>query len=147
MEDNLKLELIPSYKMESILPLVYKLNQGTFSEALLKSRLQPMLTMDAYQCIGVYDNDILIACCGFWVLNKLYNGKHIEPDNVYVEEAYRSKGVGELMMSWLFEYAKSIDCTTAEVNCYVQNEKGKKFWEGHGFEPLGYHMIKKIDER
>ncbi|MBU2996205.1 GNAT family N-acetyltransferase [Cellulophaga baltica] len=146
MKNNFKITLIPYDEMELIIPLVIQLNKGKFSGEILKSRLKSILEMGTYQCIGVYDAGKLIACCGFWVLNKLYAGKHVEPDNVFVEEAYRSAGIGELMMNWLFDYAKSIDCIGAEVNCYQHNEKGKKFWERKGFEPLGYHMIKKFEE-
>ncbi|QWX85336.1 GNAT family N-acetyltransferase [Cellulophaga sp. HaHaR_3_176] len=145
MNNNFKLELIPYENMESILPLVIQLNKGKYPLEVLRSRLKDMLVMDSYKCIGVYDEQKLIACCGFWVLNKLYAGKHVEPDNVFVEAEYRGKKIGELMMNWLFNYAKSIDCVGAEVNCYVHNEKGKKFWEREGFQPLGYHMIKKFD--
>jgi GNAT superfamily N-acetyltransferase len=143
MENEIK--LIPYDKMESIIPLVIQLNKGKLPVNVLKIRLKEMLVMGGYQCIGVYDNEELIACCGFWILNKLYSGKHVEPDNVFVEEAYRSAGVGELMLNYLFDYAKSIDCIAAEVNCYSHNIRGKKFWERQGFEGLGYHMIKKFD--
>ncbi len=145
MKTEYKITLIPYDKMESIIPLVIQLNKGKLPANVLKIRLKEMLTMGGYQCIGVYDNQKLIACCGFWILNKLYAGKHVEPDNVFVEETYRSVGVGELMLNWLFDYAKSIDCIGAEVNCYAHNIKGKKFWERQGFEALGYHMIKKFD--
>ena len=145
MKTDLTIALIPYDQMETILPLVIQLNQGKIAETVLKSRLKDMLAMGGYQCIGVYDAQKLIGVCGFWVLNKLYAGKHVEPDNVFVEPDYRSDGVGELMMNWLFNYAKSIDCIGAEVNCYAHNEKGKKFWERQGFEPLGYHMIKKFE--
>lgn len=145
MKVDFNIKLIPYAEMESIIPLVIQLNKGKYPETVLKSRLMDMLEMGGYQCIGVYNDKKLIACCGFWVLNKLYAGKHVEPDNVFVEEEYRSTGVGELMLNWLFDYAKSINCIGAEVNCYAHNEKGKKFWERKGFEALGYHMIKKFD--
>lgn len=146
MKTNFKIALIPYDAMESIIPLVIQLNKGKLPVEVLKTRLQEMLAMGGYQCIGVYDNDKLIGCCGFWILNKLYAGKHVEPDNVFVEENHRSAGVGELMLNWLFNYAKSIDCIGAEVNCYAHNVKGIKFWESQGFEALGYHMIKKFEE-
>tara|TARA_R110002051_G_scaffold150662_3_gene223242 strand:+ start:5661 stop:6098 length:438 start_codon:yes stop_codon:yes gene_type:complete len=145
MNNTFKIELIPYDKMDSIIPLVIQLNLGKLTEEVLKSRLKDMLAMGGYQCIGVYADKKLIACCGFWILNKLYAGKHVEPDNVFVEEAYRSSGVGELIMNWLFNHAITIGCEGAEVNCYARNEKGKKFWERQGFEALGYHMIKKFD--
>lgn len=145
MKEDLKLELISYEQMESIIPLVYKLNQGKFSVAELKSRLKPMLSMGGYQCLGVYAGQRLIACCGIWLLHKFYKGRHIELDNVFVEEEYRSKGVGQLMMDWLDDYAKNRDCKSIELNSYVRNERGVKFWKRHGFDSLGYHMIKNLE--
>ncbi|KAG1658262.1 putative histidine biosynthesis bifunctional protein HisCD [Nymphon striatum] len=78
----------------------------------------------------------LVGIFGVWVLNKLYAGKHVEPDNVFIKKEYRSKGVGQLMIDFLFQYAKEIGCEGTEVNCYVTNEKGRKFWERQGYEPL-----------
>ncbi|WP_244526747.1 GNAT family N-acetyltransferase [Pseudozobellia thermophila] len=143
--DNLRLELIPYGEMERILPLVYELNKGKFSVSVLKSRLKPMLSMGGYQCLGVYDNERLIGCCGIWLLHKLYKGKHLELDNVFVREEYRSRGIGRRMMEWLDDYAKSRDCNSIELNSYVNNEKGVEFWKRHGFEPLGFHMIKNLE--
>ncbi|CAM3618662.1 GNAT family N-acetyltransferase [Zobellia roscoffensis] len=145
MEGELILELIPYEKMESILPLVYDLNEGKLSEEVLKTRLESMKAMGGYVCLGVYDNENLIACCGVWFLHKLYKGKHIELDNVFVNVEYRSRGVGKLMMDWLVAYGKSKNCNSLELNAYVANQKGVKFWERHGFEPLGYHMIKNLE--
>ncbi|MBU2946376.1 GNAT family N-acetyltransferase [Zobellia uliginosa] len=145
MEGELILELIPYEKMESILPLVYDLNEGKLSKEVLQTRLESMKAMGGYECLGVYDNENLIACCGVWFLHKLYKGKHIELDNVFVNEKYRSRGVGKLMMDWLVDYAKTKDCNSLELNAYVANEKGVKFWKRHNFVPLGYHMIKNLE--
>ncbi|NJB69780.1 GNAT superfamily N-acetyltransferase [Saonia flava] len=145
MESNFRVELIPHNQMESILPLVVLLNGGKIPMNVLTERLKNILAMEGYECIGVYDKDKLIGICGIWVLNKLYAGKHVEPDNVFVMPEYRSKGIGQLMMDWLFKYAKEIGCDATEVNCYVKNEKGKRFWERQGYEPVGYHLIKKFE--
>jgi GNAT superfamily N-acetyltransferase len=141
MNTDFKIELIPHNQMESILPLVGLLNKGTIAYAILQKRLKAILNMGGYECIGVYDSEELIGVCGLWVLNKLYSGKHVEPDNVFIKKEYRSKGVGQLMMDFLFQYAKEIGCEGSEVNCYVTNEKGQKFWERQGYKPLAYHYF------
>jgi len=146
METDFKIALIPHDQMESILPLAALLNNGKIEYSILQERLKAILAMGGYECIGVYDSDDLIGICGIWVLNKLYAGKHVEPDNVFIKEEYRSKGVGQLMMDYLFQYAKEIGCEGTEVNCYVKNEKGQKFWERQGYKPLAYHYFMNFDE-
>lgn len=146
MNTDFKIELISYDQMESILPLVVLLNNDTIKYSTLQERLKTMLTMGGYECIGVYDSEELIGICGVWVLNKLYAGKHVEPDNVFIKEEYRSRGVGQLMMDYLFQYAKEIGCEGTEVNCYVTNENGQRFWERQGYKPLAYHYFMNFEE-
>lgn len=136
-----QIEFVPKENMNEILPLVQMLNNYKIPVEILKKRLQDMLR-DGYQCLGVYDREVLIGICGVWVLNKLYVGKHVEPDNVFVMPEYRSSGVGKLMLDKVFEYAAEIGCDASELNCYIQNEKGIQFWNNLGFKAIGYHMQK-----
>jgi len=141
MEPQFTIKWIPTEKLNSILPLAYILNRETIPMNVLQARLNEMIPM-GYKCIGVYDQEELIGICGVWVLNKLYAGKHVEPDNVIVSPQYQGKGIGELMLDFLNDYAKEIGCERAEVNCYAKNVRGKKFWENQGYEALGIHLIK-----
>lgn len=134
------IKIIEENEISSILPYLKMLNEKT-DEVTLVSRLKKM-TGHNYKCVGVYDNENLIGITGFWILYKHYVGKHIEPDNVIIHPDYRSKGIGELMMNWLYEYAKSEGCTASELNCYVSNHKGVKFWIQQGYRIIGYHMQK-----
>ncbi len=134
---------IPTENLKSILPLAYLLNGERISMEVLENRLMEMIPM-GYKCIGVYDGKQLIGICGVWVLNKFYSGKHVELDNVIIDPDYQGKGIGKLMMDFLIDYANEIGCETAEVNCYIKNTRGIKFWEQHGYEPVGYHMIKRL---
>ncbi len=138
------IKFIPYKEMETILPLAYILNNGKISMATLKNRFEEMLAMGGYQCIGVYDRHELIGICGVWLLNKLYAGKHVEPDNVFIKEQYRSSGVGKLMLDYLIAYAKEQGCIGAEVNCYKFNSRGNQFWEAQGFEPKANHLFLKF---
>jgi len=146
MSADFNIELIPYDQMETILPLVMTLNYYKIEYKVLQERLKAILKMGGYECIGVYDSDELIGICGIWTLNKLYAGKHVEPDNVFIQEKYRSRGVGQLMMDYLFKYAKEIGCEGSEVNCYLVNEKGQKFWERQGYKPLAFHYFMNFEE-
>ncbi len=131
-----RIELIEKDNLSIILPLLEALNEKLSTDVLMKEY--------NYHCAGVYDGNKLIGICGLWILVKHYVGKHIEPDNVIIDQRYRNKGIGELMMQWVTDYAKTIGCEALELNCYVQNSSGLKFWMNKGYKVLGFHLQKKL---
>ncbi|MDX1767963.1 GNAT family N-acetyltransferase [Arenibacter troitsensis] len=141
MANEFQIGFIPKENMNDILPLVHMLNSYKIPVETLEKRLQDML-LDGYQCLGAYNKEELIGICGIWVLNKLYVGKHLEPDNVFVLPEYRSAGVGKLMLDHVLDYAVEIGCNTTEINCYINNTKGIQFWNNQGYKTIGYHMQK-----
>ena len=138
----MKIELIPSEEILSIMPLLRVLN-NEIGDDVIEHRLNEMISQ-GYECIGVYDNNKLVAICGLWIITKYYVGKHIEPDNVVVLPEYRSKGLGKLIMAWIYEYGKSQGCIASELNCYLPNKSGQRFWESEGYTAIGYHYQKSI---
>ncbi|NML22829.1 GNAT family N-acetyltransferase [Pseudoflavitalea sp. G-6-1-2] len=137
------IRFIPPEEWQSILPLLDILNNHTISMEVLQERLDEMKN-HSYKCIGVYDGEKLIGITGIWILNKFYNGKHIEPDNVMVLPEYRSQKIGELMMNWVHDYGRSQGCIASELNAYVINDKGIRFWINQGYKILGFHFHKKL---
>ncbi|WP_315816890.1 GNAT family N-acetyltransferase [Paraflavitalea speifideaquila] len=137
-----QISLIPKDQLHSIIPFLRLLNNA-ITEDTLQERLADMMQRN-YECAGVYDNDRLIGICGLWILNKYYVGKHIEPDNVMVLPEYRNKGVGEEMMAWVYEYGRSQGCIASELNCYVVNDKGIRFWLNQGYKIIGFHCQKQL---
>lgn len=136
-----RIELIPTQEIRSIIPLVKYLNG--LEESVLVERLEEMMKNN-YQCVGVYDNGNLIGICGIWILTKFYIGKHLEPDNVIIHPEYRNKGIGELMMKWIEEYAEKLNCNAIELNAYIENTRGVEFWKKNGFYIRGHHFQKII---
>lgn len=137
------IKLIPNENIHIILPLLKVLNEK-IEEPVLKDRLTDMI-QHGYECVGVYDQDKLIGISGLWILNKYYVGKHIEPDNVVILPEYRNKGIGEMLMQWIYEYGKSKGCVASELNCYINNPGGHKFWFDQGYRILGFHFQKKLE--
>jgi diamine N-acetyltransferase len=144
-----EIRLIPEKDIKTIIPLVHILNGE--DEALLLERLEVMM-QNNYQCVGVYDtstslstsNEKLIGISGLWTLTKFYNGKHLEPDNVVILPEYRGKGIGELMMAWIDNYAKENNYEFIELNAYVENLKAVEFWKKTGFYIRGHHFQKPV---
>ncbi|MBC8753491.1 GNAT family N-acetyltransferase [Kordia sp. YSTF-M3] len=136
-------KLLKGSAAEIILPYLDIMNQQKVPMDLLKARFAEMLTQH-YEAFGIYDNDQLIGCFGLWSMTRHYCGKSFEPDHVYIEEAYRSKGIGKQLFEWIEVYGKEKGVTTIELNTYVQNFPSHKFYYNQGFNALGYHFLKKI---
>ncbi|NQW36061.1 MAG: GNAT family N-acetyltransferase [Flavobacteriales bacterium] len=138
----MKIKFIEKENLSIILPFLGLLNENTDKE-ILELRLEEMKN-NSYYCVGVFDNEKLIGICGFWLLVKYYVGKHIEPDNVVILPEYRNQNIGNKMMEFVYEYAKNNGCIASELNCYVANNSGIKFWLNQGYKILGFHFQKKL---
>jgi GNAT superfamily N-acetyltransferase len=136
----MEIRFIPNESLHTILPLVKLLNKYA-DENTLQNRINEMKKTD-YQCVGAYIDNQLVAICGIWTLYKHYVGKHIEADNVIVHPDFRNKQIGEKMMQWVHQFAIDQGCEASELNCYVRNSEGVKFWLNQGYKILGFHMQK-----
>lgn len=135
-------QLIPKTDLPVIIPFLKMLNDK-LSEELLTSRLSEM-AQQSYECVGVYHSGKLIGISGMWIMTKYYVGKHIEPDNVLILPAYQGKGIGEKLLEWIFDYGRSKGCIASELNCYVTNSAGQKFWANRGYKIVGFHYQRSI---
>jgi GNAT superfamily N-acetyltransferase len=142
---EIKFKLIEKTNLTIILPLLHELDP-VISEIALKARLREMIEK-GYECVGIYNEDELIGLCGIWTLVKYYVGRHIELDNVYIKKKYRNSGIGKQLDAWLKDFALSRGCEAIELNCYVNNEKGKHFWESNDYSLIGLHYQKKLGIR
>ncbi|GAA4932202.1 hypothetical protein GCM10023314_00580 [Algibacter agarivorans] len=136
-------KIIEKEHIDSVIPLVQKLNGNQVSDAVMKQRFSEMITQN-YECAVIYDGDKLIGVCGLWFCTRHYSGKSVEPDHVFIDDGYRSKGLGKLFFEWIYNYALSKGCEAAELNTYVSNGSSHKFYFNEGFKILGYHFLKKL---
>ncbi|MGG5485688.1 GNAT family N-acetyltransferase [Gaetbulibacter sp. PBL-D1] len=136
-------KIIKKSEINTIIPLVKKLNNNTVSDAVLKERFAEMITQN-YECAVIYDGEKLIGMSGMWFCTRHYAGRSVEIDHVYIDDDYRGKGLGKQFLSWIYNYAESKGCKAVELNTYVQNYPSHKFYYNEGFEILGYHFFKKL---
>lgn len=137
-------KIIDPKDINAIIPLVQLINKATPIN-ILEERFAEMCLQN-YECHGVYDDQLLIGCLGMWFQIRHYSGKSIELDHVIIDPAYRNQGIGENLMDYCFEYAKNKGFEVTELNCYVNNEAGHRFWEKVGYKKLGYHYLQKLQK-
>jgi GNAT superfamily N-acetyltransferase len=132
--------LMANEDMPALYPLIEELNPG-MQRSLFEERLIEMQA-NRFNCIGLWLDNKLVACCGFWILIKFYNGRHVEPDNVAVLTDYRNFGLGQIMMDFLHEHTRQLGCSFSELNAYLANNKAHKFYFKDDYKILGFHFRK-----
>tara|TARA_B110000046_G_C12698423_1_gene275538 strand:- start:11 stop:439 length:429 start_codon:yes stop_codon:yes gene_type:complete len=136
-------KIIPADTIETVVPLVKKMSKPHITEALLLERFKEMVSQN-YECVGVYEADQLIGVSGLWFCTRHYSGRSVELDHVFVDDAYRNKGLGTQFINWIETYVKSKGFQVIELNAYIDNVPSQNFYEKDGFQRLGYHFVKKI---
>ncbi|GAB4155525.1 MAG: hypothetical protein Tsb0033_04940 [Winogradskyella sp.] len=140
---NYDFKILPNAKLESIVPLVYELNNGKISKSTLSSRFNEMKNQN-YECAVIMIGTEIIGITGLWFCTRHYSGKSVELDHVYIKPEHRDKGLGKLFMQWIKTYCKKKGYETMELNTYVQNYPSHKFYYNESFQILGYHFLKKL---
>ena len=140
---QLQFKIIPAESIAIVVPLVKKMSKPSITEALLLKRFKEMVSQN-YECIGVYDADELVGVSGLWFCTRHYSGRSVELDHVFIDDAYRNKGLGTQFINWIQNYVKSKGYEAIELNAYIDNEPSQKFYESDGFQKLGFHFVKVI---
>ena len=129
--------------LEQIIPLISQLNP-TMDLELVKERLLMMFEISTYTCFGFFKEDTIVGLCSSWLTVRMYSGKQLEIDNVIVDANYQSQGLGQQFLKLVEEWAIDHDCLSVELNAYLRNVRGHKFYHNHGYGILGFHYQKII---
>ena len=136
-------KIIEEESIDSILPLIQKLNNNQVSDTILRQRFVEMFSQN-YECAGLFKNEELIGVCGLWFCTRHYSGRSVEVDHVFIDEKYRGQRLGKLFFEWIYNYTKNKGFEAVELNTYVSNHGSHKFYFNEGFKILGYHFLKKM---
>ena len=97
-----------------------------------------LLAFDGEKIVGYLSGGIGKA--DLWRKMKI----HGELADMFVEEKYRNKKVGTLLMEEFLTWAKKRKATTVEVKAYAGNDIATNFYRKHGFEDYIMVFEKKL---
>lgn len=140
---KLKLKTLSLGDLDLIIPLVQQLNPHLDIE-IMKERQTTMFGITNYHSFGFYKDKELVGLCSGWITVRIYSGKQLEIDNVIIDSNCQSKGLGKQFIQLIEDWAAACDCNSVELNAYLNNTRGHKFYHNQGYEILGFHYRKKI---
>ncbi len=124
--------------------LLVTLNPETPAEVIAE-RLHTVLTEHShYELIGAFSDETLVAVAGAWIATKIWCGRYLEIDNLVVDPAQRSAGIGSLLIQHLENLARDRDCKLVVLDSYTANHPSHRLYHRLGFEIRGFHFVKSI---
>src|SRR5438045_3605745 len=80
-----------------------------------------------------------VAVTGYRISEKLSAGRFLFVDDLVTDEAFRSKGHGARLLTWLREVASAAGCTRLQLDTGVQRKDAQRFYAREGMSLVGYH--------
>lgn len=136
-------EIVDLESRLALYPLYQQLNPDLKFE-WYKDRMACLMQEPNYHLLGVFQGDNCIGMSGYWISYKLYCGKYLEPDNVVIDQQWRSQGIGKILHQALEEIAIATSCRVMMLDAYLENLNGHRFYEDKGYVKKGFHFIKKL---
>jgi len=66
---------------------------------------------------------------------------YMEIERLYLEVAYQRRGIGQTMIEFALDKAKSLDKTKVWLGVWDQNPRAIRFYEKMGFQKTGSHIF------
>ena len=137
------IRLLDDSELPSILPLLRQ-SYPHLDETTLRRRLSELPAQN-YRCAGAFIDGRLVAICGIWIRTHLWCGRMVEPDNVVVDSACRSHGIGRDLVEWVVAWGRDQGCEVSDLNCYVSNAEAHAFWMRQGWRIIGFHFQRRLE--
>ena len=109
------------------------------------SKLTKEMREEGYKLYGLFKEEKIVAVTGFIKLTNLYYGKHVWVYDLVTDENERSKGYGEILLSFVTKWAKKNDCKVVALSSGLQRVDAHRFYENKmSFDKTSYAFKKDI---
>ncbi len=101
--------------------------------------------MENYQLVSLYDEGKMVAVVGFMPKLTLYNGKFIYVCDLVTDAAVRSKGYGEILLTYVHEWAKENGFNIVSLSSGLQRADAHRFYEEKmEYDKVSYVYLKRL---
>jgi diamine N-acetyltransferase len=109
---------------------------------ILQARISAMRSQGA-EFIGLFEESLL-GIAAISMRTHCFSGRTAYVENVVFDPEARQRGLGERLMEWLEQYAKSQQCSMITLDAYQRNTRARTFYERLGYDPRGVHFVKSL---
>jgi GNAT superfamily N-acetyltransferase len=105
------------------------------------------LEKSGYNLLYIEEESIVVAVAGYLIAFNLFMGKHLYIDDLVTAESVRSKGYGEVLVSWLRNLAQNEGCSYLHLDSETHRGRAHKFYFEQGFTITSYHFSEHLESQ
>lgn len=135
-------EAISNQEILSCFDVLYELRPHLQKEDFLENIA--LLKKDGYKLAFFEQDGLVSAVAGYRVYANLAFGKHMYIDDLITLTNSRSKGMGNKLLDWLRQEAKTQQCRYITLDSATHRNQAHKFYFKNGFTIIAYHFVEKL---
>ena len=93
-----------------------------------------------FKLVFIEENTKVVAAAGYRISTNLFLGKNLYVDDLITSASVRSKGYGEVLITWLRNLAIENKCNTLHLDSGTQRGQAHKFYFRNGLTIVNYHF-------
>lgn len=132
--------------IEGIFELLNELYAGKIEYNIFsKIYMEKLNDCNNYYIVAI-ENKKIIGILISEISYKLHKSKKVSfIEDLIVNEQYRNRGIGKLLIEDAIRYAKKLECEVVELTSYITNENAHRFYEKNGFKKHSYKFKKYLN--
>ncbi|MCC4721857.1 GNAT family N-acetyltransferase [Salinicoccus sp. RF5] len=121
-------ELNTEEEFRSAFPIMQQLRTHLDEEQYI-NLVKEAKEVDNYLMYALFDNEKIVAVCGFKPMITLYYGRFVWVCDLVTDSAIRSKGHGKQLLDFIHEWAKKNNYESVALSSGLARKEAHKFYE------------------
>ena len=106
------------------------------------------MVAEGWHLIGIMnENSQCMATVMYYVGTRLFCGKYLQSESLFIHPEARRKGYSSDLFDWLEAKAKQLQCDRIFLHSFVENANGHKFFYAQGYSIRGFAINKILTDK
>ncbi|MHC2835321.1 GNAT family N-acetyltransferase [Bacillus sp. F9_6S_D1_P_5] len=136
-------EVVTEADLHDVFPVLQQLRTKLSKEEV--SSLFQKMQEENYKLFSLRNEEgEVVSLAGVAICTNFYNKKHVFVYDLVTAEAHRSKGYGNVLLSYIENWGKENECESTALTSAFPRLDAHRFYEREGYDKVSYSFHKEL---
>ncbi|MGG0302492.1 GNAT family N-acetyltransferase [Bacillus albus] len=136
-------EVVTEADLHDVFPVLQQLRTKLSKEEV--SSLFQKMQEENYKLFSLRNEEgEVVGLAGVAICTNFYNKKHVFVYDLVTAEAHRSKGYGNVLLSYIENWGKENECESIVLTSAFPRLDAHRFYEREGYDKVSYSFYKEL---